>query len=204
MRNVYNSVDTFVNAAVRGEEMRRDDGGEGVSRYARQGRAGSHLCLQQLVRAENSFAGHSRRLTSRMIWTVCCPIMKSITYTAARENLASTINRVCEDNAPVVITRINVRGLNVRGLNVRGLNVRGLNVRGLSTCGVSQRAGSQRAGSVLAISTCGVFQRAGSSTCGVSTCGVQRAGSVLAICYFPRSFAAGDSGNSSSPSRVPR
>ena len=32
-------------------------------------------------------------------------IMKSITYTAARGNLASTINRVCEDNAPVVITR---------------------------------------------------------------------------------------------------
>ena len=31
--------------------------------------------------------------------------LKSITYTAARENLASTINRVCEDNAPVVITR---------------------------------------------------------------------------------------------------
>jgi len=32
-------------------------------------------------------------------------IMKSITYTAARENLAATINRVCEDNAPVIITR---------------------------------------------------------------------------------------------------
>ncbi|MEO5754365.1 MAG: type II toxin-antitoxin system prevent-host-death family antitoxin [Chthoniobacterales bacterium] len=31
--------------------------------------------------------------------------MKTITYTAARENLASTINRVCEDCAPVVITR---------------------------------------------------------------------------------------------------
>ncbi len=31
--------------------------------------------------------------------------MKSITYTAARENLASTIDRVCEDNAPVLITR---------------------------------------------------------------------------------------------------
>jgi antitoxin YefM len=31
--------------------------------------------------------------------------MKSITYTAARENLATTINRVCEDNAPVMITR---------------------------------------------------------------------------------------------------
>jgi antitoxin YefM len=32
-------------------------------------------------------------------------VVKSITYTAARENLASTINRVCEDRAPVVITR---------------------------------------------------------------------------------------------------
>ena len=31
--------------------------------------------------------------------------MKSITYIAARENLAKTINRVCEDNAPVLITR---------------------------------------------------------------------------------------------------
>jgi antitoxin YefM len=31
--------------------------------------------------------------------------VKSITYTAARENLANTINRVCEDHAPVVITR---------------------------------------------------------------------------------------------------
>jgi len=31
--------------------------------------------------------------------------MKSITYTAARENLAATINRVCEDNAQVIITR---------------------------------------------------------------------------------------------------
>jgi antitoxin YefM len=31
--------------------------------------------------------------------------VKSITYTAARENLADTINRVCEDQAPVVITR---------------------------------------------------------------------------------------------------
>ena len=31
--------------------------------------------------------------------------IKSITYTAARENLAATINRVCEDNAPVLITR---------------------------------------------------------------------------------------------------
>lgn len=31
--------------------------------------------------------------------------MNAITYTAARENLAETMNRVCEDHAPVVITR---------------------------------------------------------------------------------------------------
>lgn len=31
--------------------------------------------------------------------------MKAITYTAARESLASTMDRVCEDCAPVVITR---------------------------------------------------------------------------------------------------
>jgi antitoxin YefM len=31
--------------------------------------------------------------------------MRSITYTEARENLANTINCVCEDNAPVTITR---------------------------------------------------------------------------------------------------
>lgn len=31
--------------------------------------------------------------------------MKAITYTAAREKLADTIDRVCEDHAPVIITR---------------------------------------------------------------------------------------------------
>jgi antitoxin YefM len=31
--------------------------------------------------------------------------MKSITYTAAREALASTMNRVCRSRAPIVITR---------------------------------------------------------------------------------------------------
>jgi len=31
-------------------------------------------------------------------------MMKSITYTAARENLAATMDQVCEDRAPVVIT----------------------------------------------------------------------------------------------------
>jgi antitoxin YefM len=31
--------------------------------------------------------------------------MKAITYTAARENLADTMERVCEDHAPVIITR---------------------------------------------------------------------------------------------------
>jgi len=37
--------------------------------------------------------------------TVCCPSVKLISYAAARKNLASTINRVCEDNTPVIITR---------------------------------------------------------------------------------------------------
>ena len=31
--------------------------------------------------------------------------MKAITYTAAREGLASAMDRVCRDRAPVVITR---------------------------------------------------------------------------------------------------
>lgn len=31
--------------------------------------------------------------------------MKAISYTAARENLASTMDRVCTDHAPVIITR---------------------------------------------------------------------------------------------------
>src|SRR5215471_11298152 len=44
-------------------------------------------------------------LTSRQYGQYPVHTMKSITYTAARENLASTINRVCEDNAAVVITR---------------------------------------------------------------------------------------------------
>lgn len=31
--------------------------------------------------------------------------MKAITYTSARENLAATMDRVCEDRDPVIITR---------------------------------------------------------------------------------------------------
>lgn len=31
--------------------------------------------------------------------------MKAITYTAARENLAATMDQVCEDRNPVIITR---------------------------------------------------------------------------------------------------
>ena len=31
--------------------------------------------------------------------------MTAISYTAARENLASTMNRVCDDHAPIIITR---------------------------------------------------------------------------------------------------
>jgi antitoxin YefM len=31
--------------------------------------------------------------------------MTAISYTAARENLASTMNRVCMDHSPIIITR---------------------------------------------------------------------------------------------------
>ena len=31
--------------------------------------------------------------------------MKAITYTAARQNLAKTMEEVCKDHAPVIITR---------------------------------------------------------------------------------------------------
>ena len=31
--------------------------------------------------------------------------MKAISYTAARENLAATMDKVCQDHAPVIITR---------------------------------------------------------------------------------------------------
>jgi len=31
--------------------------------------------------------------------------MKAISYTAARENLASTMQRVCDDRSPIIITR---------------------------------------------------------------------------------------------------
>ena len=31
--------------------------------------------------------------------------MNAISYTAARENLASTMDKVCEDHAPIIITR---------------------------------------------------------------------------------------------------
>ena len=31
--------------------------------------------------------------------------MKTITYTAARENLASTMQQVCDDHDPVIVTR---------------------------------------------------------------------------------------------------
>ena len=39
------------------------------------------------------------------IWTGYCPAMTAISYTAARENLAATMDKVCDDHAPIVITR---------------------------------------------------------------------------------------------------
>jgi antitoxin YefM len=44
-------------------------------------------------------------LDNKRIWTLCCPYMKAITYTAAREGLASTMDKVCRDRSPIIITR---------------------------------------------------------------------------------------------------
>ena len=43
-------------------------------------------------------------LTVRL-WTICCPCMKAITYTAARESLAATMDKVCRNRTPILITR---------------------------------------------------------------------------------------------------
>jgi len=40
--------------------------------------------------------------------TICCTggvKMKAITYTAARQNLAKTMEKVCKDRAPMIVTR---------------------------------------------------------------------------------------------------
>jgi antitoxin YefM len=40
--------------------------------------------------------------------TICCTggsKMKAITYTAARQNLAKTMEKVCRDHAPVIVTK---------------------------------------------------------------------------------------------------
>ena len=41
--------------------------------------------------------------------------MNAISYTAARENLASTMDRVCEDHTPVIITRNRDQSVVIRG-----------------------------------------------------------------------------------------
>src|ERR1022692_2839607 len=44
-------------------------------------------------------------LTSMHDMDMMLSSMKAITYTAARESLAATMDRVCEDSDPVIITR---------------------------------------------------------------------------------------------------
>ena len=45
------------------------------------------------------------RVLTALSCTLSCPYMKAITYTAAREALAATMDEVCRDRVPVVITR---------------------------------------------------------------------------------------------------
>jgi antitoxin YefM len=42
--------------------------------------------------------------------------MDAITYSYARENLASMMNRVCEDNTPIIITRQKAKAVVVMSL----------------------------------------------------------------------------------------
>jgi antitoxin YefM len=42
--------------------------------------------------------------------------MSTITYTAARENLAETMDRVCDDHQPVIITRQKQRSVVILSL----------------------------------------------------------------------------------------
>jgi len=45
---------------------------------------------------------------SPLICTICCTggdEMEAITYTAARQNLAKTMEKVCRDHAPMIVTR---------------------------------------------------------------------------------------------------
>ena len=43
--------------------------------------------------------------------------MSTISYTAARENLAATMDRVCDDHEPVVITRQKQRSVVIMALD---------------------------------------------------------------------------------------
>ena len=50
--------------------------------------------------------GNAQRLIDKSTKPGHDPVhMKAITYTAARENLATTMNQVCDDHDPVIITR---------------------------------------------------------------------------------------------------
>ena len=58
------------------------------------------------------FAG----LTFRFFWTNICPEMSTLSYTAARENLAATMDQVCDNHEPVVITRQQQRSVVILSL----------------------------------------------------------------------------------------
>lgn len=52
---------------------------------------------------ESSAAAQTDMYNKTYIFGDC--VMDAITYTAARANLASTMDRVCEDHEPLIITR---------------------------------------------------------------------------------------------------
>jgi antitoxin YefM len=55
-------------------------------------------------------------LTDQSIWTNICTDMSTITYTDARENFAETMDRVCDNHQPVIVTRQKQRSVVILSL----------------------------------------------------------------------------------------
>ena len=75
--------------------------------------------------------------------------MDAISYTAARSNLAKTMEQVCEDHSPVIITRSKARSVVMMSLeDYEALQETAYLLRGPkkcpSTAGIRCRAGGRR------------------------------------------------------------
>jgi antitoxin YefM len=76
----------------------------------RQGETGAHFRTAAPPRLSGEVIGWGEKIID--IWPYVCTIsctggaeMEAITYTAARQNLAKTMEKVCRDRAPMIVTR---------------------------------------------------------------------------------------------------